>query len=137
MYIIIAGCGRVGSDLAKRLSTAGHNVVVIDPSEESFAQLGNGCNCATVKGMPMDEDILKEAGIETADAVIAVTPEDNTNLMTAQIARQLYHVRHVIARAYDVRRRELFRTFGIECVCPTELVADQFFGQLTQGEARV
>lgn len=134
MYIIIAGCGRVGSDLARRLSAVGHNVVVIDPSESSFAQLGNGYNCATVVGTPIDEDILRQAGIEEADAVIAVTPEDNTNLMIAQIARQLYRVPRVIARSYDVRRKTVFETFGIHSVCPTELVADCFFKQLTGGE---
>ncbi|MCI2057920.1 MAG: TrkA family potassium uptake protein [Oscillibacter sp.] len=133
MYIIIAGCGRVGSALAARLSMEGHNVAVIDPSDENLERLGSGCNCAAVTGLPIDEDVLRQAGIEQADAVIAVTPDDNTNLMAAQIARQLYRVPQVITRAYDSRRKQVFDSFGIDFVCPTDLVADSVFAKLIPG----
>ena len=71
MYIIIAGCGKIGANLVKTLSNDGHDVVVIDPNEENFAQLENGTNCLTITGMPIDEDVLKSAGIERADALCA------------------------------------------------------------------
>ena len=86
MYIIVAGCGKIGANLVKNLSNDGHDVVVIDPNEENFAQLENGTNCLTVTGMPIDEDVLKSAGIERADALLAVSSDDNVNIMTAQIA---------------------------------------------------
>ena len=108
MYIIIAGCGKIGANLVKTLSNEGHDVVVIDPNEESFAQLENGTNCLTVTGMCIDEDVLKSAGIEHADALLAVTSDDNVNIMTAQIAKQLYHVPHVVTRIYDPDKDAVF-----------------------------
>ena len=121
MYIIIAGCGKIGANLVKQLSNDGHDVVVIDPNEESFAQLENGTNCLTVTGMSIDEDVLKSAGIEHADALCAVTSDDNVNVMTAQIAKQLYHVPHVVTRVYDPNKDEVLRQMGLCTICPTML----------------
>lgn len=121
MYIIIAGCGKIGANLVKQLSTNGHDVVVIDPNEESFAQLENGTNCLTITGMCIDEDVLKTAGIERADALCAVTSDDNVNVMTAQIAKQLYHVPYVVTRVYDPDKDEVLRQMGLCTVCPTML----------------
>lgn len=121
MYIIVAGCGKIGANLVKRLSNDGHDVAVIDPSQENFAQLENGTNCLTVTGMPIDEDVLKSAGIERADALLAVTSDDNVNVMTAQIASQLYHVLHVVTRVYDPEKDEVLRQMGLTTVCPTML----------------
>ncbi len=121
MYIIVAGCGKIGANLVKRLSNDGHDVAVIDPSQENFAQLENGTNCLTVTGMPIDEDVLKSAGIERADALLAVTSDDNVNVMTAQIASQLYHVPHVVTRVYDPEKDEVLRQMGLTTVCPTML----------------
>jgi len=130
MYIIIAGCERVGSDLAKKLSEIGHNVVVIDRDEKNFERLGNGYNCVALTGMPIDEDVLKEAGIEKADVLAAVTPDDNINIMVSQIARKLYNVPKVITRSNDPRREEVLRTMGLDSICPTTLAVDSFFNKL-------
>lgn len=133
MYLIIAGCGRVGSSLAERLSEIGHNVVLVDQHEDNFARLGSGCNCAMLTGLPIDEEVLKEAGIESADAVIAVTQDDNMNLMIAQIARRLYRVPTVVTRVYDPQQQSALNALGVDSVCPTSLTADCFYEKLTAG----
>ena len=125
MYIIVAGCGKIGANLVKNLSNDGHDVVVIDPNEENFAQLENGTNCLTVTGMPIDEDVLKSAGIERADALFAVTSDDNVNIMTAQIAKQLYHVPRVITRFYDPDKEQVMRQMGLCTICPTLLAVEK------------
>lgn len=134
MYIIVAGCGKIGANLVKTLSNDGHDVVVIDPTEENFAQLENGTNCLTVTGMPIDEDVLKSAGIERADALLAVTSDDNVNVMTAQIASQLYHVPHVVTRVYDPDKDEVLRQMGLTTVCPTMLTVAKISSLLGEPE---
>ena len=134
MYIIIAGCGKIGANLVKTLSNEGHDVVVIDPNEESFAQLENGTNCLTVTGMCIDEDVLKSAGIEHADALLAVTSDDNVNIMTAQIAKQLYHVPHVVTRIYDPDKDAVLRQMGLSTVCPTMLTVAKIGSLLGETE---
>jgi len=134
MYIIIAGCGKIGANLVKKLSNEGHDVVVIDPNAESFAQLENGTNCLTVTGMSIDEDVLKSAGIERADALCAVTSDDNVNIMTAQIATQLYHVKHVVTRCYDPDKDEVLRQMGLCTICPTMLTVDRIGSLLEEAE---
>ena len=134
MYIIIAGCGKIGANLVKTLSTDGHDVVVIDPNEENFAQLENGTNCLTITGMCIDEDVLKSAGIERADALLAVTSDDNVNIMTAQIASQLYHVSHVVTRVYDPEKAEVLRQMGLTIVCPTMLTVAKIGSLLGETE---
>lgn len=134
MYIIIAGCGKIGANLVKKLSNEGHDVVVIDPNEKSFAQLENGTNCLTVTGMSIDEDVLKSAGIERADALCAVTSDDNVNIMTTQIATQLYHVPHVVTRCYDPGKDEVLRQMGLCTVCPTMLTVARVSNLLGESE---
>ena len=134
MYIIIAGCGKIGANLVKTLSNDGHDVVVIDPNEENFAQLENGTNCLTITGMCIDEDVLKSAGIERADALLAVTSDDNVNIMTAQIASQLYHVSHVVTRVYDPEKAEVLRQMGLTIVCPTMLTVAKIGSLLGETE---
>lgn len=135
MHIIIAGCSKVGANLVNRLSEQGHNVVVIDRNPDSFSQLGGGSNCMSIAGMPIDEDVLKEAGIEMADALAAVTTDDNTNIMIAQIARQLYRVPKVITQTNDPERQQVLTFMGLETICPTTLTVESFFTALTKGEA--
>lgn len=134
MYIIIAGCSKVGASLVNRLSEEGHNVVVIDRDKSSFAQLGSGSNCMTIVGVPIDEDVLKEAGIEAADALAAVTTDDNTNIMIAQIARQLYRVPKVLVQTKDPERQRVLSFMGLEAICPTTLTVESFFTALAKGE---
>ncbi len=133
MYIIIAGCSTVGAILVKKFSEEGHDVVVIDRDSGNFAKLGSGCNCMTITGMPIDEDVLKEAGIEKADALAAVTNDDNTNIMIAQIARQLYGVPKVLVQTDDPERQRVLTIMGLQIICPTTLTVESFFTELQRG----
>jgi len=123
MYVIIAGCGRVGSELAKLLSNEGHNVVVIDKNADSFKRLGKKFNGLTVVGSGFDVELLKEAGIEKADAFCSVTNGDNTNIISSQVAKKIFKVSRVIARIYDPHRAEIYRSLGLDVISGTTLLA--------------
>lgn len=123
MYIIIVGCGRVGSELAKLLSNEGHNVVVIDKSQISFDRLGNTFNGMTMVGNGFDLNLLKQVGIEKADAFCAVTNGDNTNLISAQVAKQIFKVPKVLARVYDPQRAHIYAALGLDIISGTILFA--------------
>ncbi|MCX5657060.1 MAG: TrkA family potassium uptake protein [Candidatus Omnitrophica bacterium] len=123
MYVIIVGCGRVGAELAKILQMEGHNVVIIDNKEESFKRLGGTFNGLTVVGNGFDLEVLKEAGIEKTDALCAVTNGDNTNIMTAQVAKRIFKISKVIARVYDPKRADVYRSLGIDTISGTVLFA--------------
>lgn len=123
MYVIIAGCGRVGSELAKLLSGEGHNVVVVDKNPESFVRLGKKFNGLTLVGGAFDQKVLKEAGIEKADAFCCVTNGDNTNIVSSQVAKKIFKVPKVIARVYDPQRAELYQTLGLNIISGTSLFA--------------
>lgn len=125
MKIIILGCGRVGIYLAQELDKAGHQVTVVDRNRDSFAKLGADFGGQMVLGTGIDEDILKKAGIEKADAFIAVTNGDNTNAMAAQIAQHVFHVPHVVARLYDPIREETYHLLGLNTVCSTVMGAEK------------
>jgi len=146
MYVIIVGCGRVGSELATLLSSEGHDVVVIDINPKSFRRLGAGFNGLTIVGNGFDEDILKEAGIDKADAFAALTDLDNTNMMTAQVAKRIFKVPRVVARLYNPDREATYQRLGLEIVCGTTLVANyirnkilqsHFFSHLALGRGEV
>jgi len=134
MNIIIVGCGDVGAELAKTLSASDHNVTVIDRNSSAFRRLGSGFNGATVHGPGIDVDVLTSAGVQSADAVAAVTSEDNVNIMVAQIARQIFGVNRVVARIYDISREHVYKEFGLETVCPTILGVDQLRQSLVGGK---
>ncbi|HOU35996.1 MAG TPA: TrkA family potassium uptake protein [Candidatus Omnitrophota bacterium] len=123
MYIIIVGCGRVGSELAKLLSAEGHNVVIIDRSPASFGRLGNTFNGLTLVGNGFSLDLLRQAGIEKADAFCSLTNGDNTNLISAQVARKIFHVPKVITRIYDPRRANIYTALGLDILSGTILFA--------------
>ena len=116
MYVIIVGCGRVGSELAKLLSDEGHNVVVIDKNQASFERLGGTFNGLTLTGNGFDLGLLKQAGIEKADAFCAVTNGDNTNLTSAQVAKKIFKVPKVIARVYDPQRAHIYAALGLDII---------------------
>lgn len=124
MQILIVGCGKVGSRLASVLSKDGHDVVVLDRDESSFFMLDDDYNGMRVVGVPIDQDILKEAGIETCDVLAAVTPDDNINIMVCQVAKEIFKVPKAIARIYDPKREKVFKQFGLDTVCPTDLTVD-------------
>ena len=121
MYIIVVGCGKVGSNLAKELSMNNHDVVVIDNDPEKFTQLGSGFNGKTILGIPIDEEILLQAGIEKADALAAVSPDENMNIMVCQIAKEIYKIPRVIPRVYDPDRDIFFQQLGLNTMCLTSL----------------
>ena len=121
MYFIIAGCMKIGATLALQLSQEDHDVVVIDSDPKNLEALGTGFNGVTITGMPIDEDVLRSAGIERADAMAAVTRDDNINLMAAEVAQQLFHVPKVITRLYSPEQEIVFRRMGMTTVCPTSL----------------
>jgi len=123
MYVIIVGCGRVGSELAKLLSNEGHNVVVIDKDTVSFERLGGTFNGLTRVGNGFDLELLKQIGIEKADAFCAVTNGDNTNLISAQVAKKIFKVTKVIARVYDPQRAHIYAALGLDIISGTILFA--------------
>ena len=123
MYVIIVGCGRVGSELAKLLSTEGHNVVVIDKDQSSIERLGGTFNGLTLIGNGFNLALLKQAGVEKADAFCAVTNGDNTNLICAQVAKRIFKVPKVFARIYDPQRAHIYTALGLDIISGTILFA--------------
>jgi trk system potassium uptake protein TrkA len=121
MYVIIAGCGRVGAELAKLLSGEGHDVVIIDKAQESFLRLGGTFNGLTMVGNGFDLALLKQVGIEKADAFCAVTNGDNTNLISAQVAKKIFRVPKVFARVYDPQRAHIYAALGLDIISGTML----------------
>lgn len=124
MNIIIIGCGKVGSKFAQVLSDDGHDVVIVDSDRNAFKLLRHDFNGITVTGVPIDQDVLKQAGVENADAFAAVTPDDNVNIMACQVAKEIFRVPRVIARIYNPEREHVFHHFGLETICPTNLTVD-------------
>jgi len=123
MYVIIVGCGRVGSELAKLLSAEGHDVVVIDKNPTAFERLGGTFNGLTLVGNGFSLSLLKQAGIEKADAFCCVTNGDNTNLVSAQAAKKIFKVPKVIARVYDPQRAHIYKALGLDIISGTILFA--------------
>jgi trk system potassium uptake protein TrkA len=123
MHVIIVGCGRVGSELAKLLAGEGHNVVIVDRNPVSFERLGGTFNGLTVVGNGFDLSLLKQAGIEKADAFCSLTNGDNTNLVSAQVAKRIFNVPKVIARVYDPQRARIYSALGLDIISGTILFA--------------
>jgi trk system potassium uptake protein TrkA len=123
MYVIIVGCGRVGSELAKLLSNEGHDVVIIDKNQQSLERLGGTFNGMTLVGNGFELNLLKQAGIEKADAFCAVTNGDNTNLICAQVAKKIFKVPKVFARIYDPQRAHIYSALGLDIISGTILFA--------------
>jgi trk system potassium uptake protein TrkA len=134
--IVIAGCGRVGSDLALGLAEGGHDVSVVDHREGVFRDLGTTFNGTTHFGVAYDIEVLREAGIEFADAFVAVTNSDNANLMSVQIAKQVFGVPHTIARLDDPARAESYRALDIHYVAGAKLTSKVIREQLVDEEFR-
>jgi len=130
MKVVILGCGRVGSTLALMLDAEGHQVSVIDKDPDAFRRLGEHFRGQTVTGLGIDVEVLKEAGIEGADAFLAVTNGDNSNIMASQIAKTIFGVPKVLARVYDPLRAQVYCELGIETVSATVLAAGLLFDRL-------
>lgn len=119
MKIVIMGCGRVGARLAGLLDADRHQVTILDVNSYSFRRLPTDFKGTALVGSGTDEEALRRAGIEEADAFVAVTEGDNRNVMAAQTAKHIFHVPRVICRIYDPLRQELYNTLGLEAFSPT------------------
>ncbi len=126
MYAIVIGCGRAGAEIASRMSDQGHSVVVIDRDRGAFHRLSESFSGTTIVGHAIDEDCLVSAGIERADAVIATTYGDNSNLIAVQLARKRFNVQRAIARVKDPVRASAFARLGLETIPSTVIVGDAF-----------
>jgi len=131
MFVVIVGCGRVGSSIAKTMLAEGHEVSVLDEDPEAIAQLEKGedrgwedMGGAFTVGTALELDALLEAGIERADAFVASTDGDNTNLVIAQIAQRRYNVPKVVVRVLDPARARWYRDQGLTTVCPTQIAIE-------------
>lgn len=125
MHIVIMGCGRVGSTLAHILEDSGHSVAIIDRDPQAFRRLRAGFRGRRVTGVGFDRDVLEEAGIESAGAYVAVSSGDNSNIISARVARETFGVDNVVARIYDSRRAEVYQRLGIPTVATVRWTADQ------------
>jgi trk system potassium uptake protein len=123
MNVVILGCGRVGSTLARLMYHDGHTVTIIDVQSEAFLRLGTKYKGNRIVGNGIVEDVMKRAGIENADVFIAVTQGDNRNIMAAQIAQHVFSVPKVVARIYDPVRADRYRQLGVVTLCTTTIAS--------------
>lgn len=130
MHIVIMGCGRVGSTLAHILEDKGHQVAIIDQNPAAFRRLRGGFRGRRVTGFGFDRDVLAEARIEDASAFVAVSSGDNSNIISARVARETFGVENVVARIYDPRRAEVYQRLGIPTVATVRWTADQILRRL-------
>ncbi|MGB3788593.1 MAG: TrkA family potassium uptake protein [Phormidesmis sp.] len=140
-YIVIVGCGRLGALLAGQLSSQGHSVVVIDQQEKTFNNLSSEFSGFNVVGDAAELATLRQAKVDKADCLLAVTSEDNINLMVAQIARTVFEIPTVLARVFDPAREAIYQELEIDTISPTQLSADRFLQTLgerfeSQGNAQ-
>lgn len=129
-YVVIVGCGRLGSLLAGQLSQSGSNVVVIDRNETSFDMLTPEFSGFRMIGDAVEMEVLQAANVHKAECLLAVTEDDNVNLMVAQVAHEVFNVPRVMARVFDPRRETIYREFDIETISPTKLSADALLDAL-------
>ena len=130
MHAIIGGCGRVGAQLAERLSTEGTEVVIVDSTLGSFDRLGPMFSGDTLVGDITDPEVLRRAGVERCEAFAAVTSQDNANLMAVQIAREMFGVERTVARLFNPGREESYRKMGVHYVSGTRLVAKAILNEM-------
>ncbi|HEY8705730.1 MAG TPA: NAD-binding protein [Gaiellaceae bacterium] len=124
MKALVIGCGRVGSTIALNLHGEGWDVVVVDENEDALSRLGESWRGAFVVGHGMDTDLLREAGIEDADAVVAATDGDNTNIVIGQVAQKRFDISCVVVRVLDPARADFYAARGMRTVCPTSTAID-------------
>ncbi len=131
MYIIVVGCGRLGSSLANELSDFGHDVCIIDRDKQKLAVLGSGFNGKKINSIEFDSDNLIQGGIEQADTLLALTSDDNINIMVSLIANEIYHVPQVIARVNDPNRKYIYDKLNIENISLVKLGEELLLNRLT------
>lgn len=130
MHVVIVGCGRVGSALARELTGVGVSVAVVDRRADAFERLGPGFAGAMIEGVGFDRDVLVAAGIETARGLAAVTSGDNSNILAARVARETFGVERVVARIYDPRRAAVYQRLGITTVATVGWTTEQVLRRL-------
>ena len=135
MHIVVVGCGRVGSELAVTLEAAGHSVAVVDKRPANFARLPASFSGQLVEGYGFDRSTLITAGIERASALAAVTNGDNSNIVSARVARENFGIERVVARIYDPRRAAIFQRLGIPTVATVTWATDQVLRRLLPDDA--
>jgi trk system potassium uptake protein len=129
------GCGRVGARLAQMLTVAGHEVTILDIKSSAFGRLGADFKGTTMIGNGIDQELLRRAGIERADAFVAATQGDNRNIMASQIAQHVFLVKRVVTRIYDPLRSSTFAALGLHAISPTIIGANSFYEELTGDKA--
>jgi trk system potassium uptake protein TrkA len=134
MKVIVMGCGRVGEQLCHLLDDAGHDVTIIDANQENLDHLSVGFRGKKIRGVGFDKDVLILAGIENADGFAATSPSDNANIIAARIARNIFHVPHVVTRLYDPRRAEIYRRLGLVTISMISWGAERINDLLTHTE---
>jgi trk system potassium uptake protein TrkA len=130
VHVVIMGCGRVGSILATNVEARGNTVAVIDQNADAFRRLGADFRGQTVTGVGFDREVLINAGVERADAFAAVSSGDNSNIISARLARETFGVRRVVARIYDAKRAEVYERLGIPTVATVRWTADRIIRHL-------
>lgn len=130
VHIVVMGCGRVGASLTRNLQDRDHTIAVIDSNPDAFRRLGGWFTGTTVTGMGFDRTVLREAGITEADGFAAVSSGDNSNIISARVAREQFAVENVVARIYDPGRAEVYERLGIPTVATVPWAADQVLRRL-------
>ena len=130
MHVVVVGCGRVGTELSQSLEKSGHTVAIIDKNQRAFRRLPSNFVGRRIVGLGFDRDDLIEAGVEGAGALAAVTNGDNTNILTARIARENFGIERVVARIYDPRRALIYQRLGIPTVATVSWTTDQVLRRL-------
>ena len=131
MNVIIVGCGRVGRALVETLTAEGHKIAIVDRLPAAFTKINPNLDVEMIVGTGIDFHILELAGINTADAVISVAKGDNTNIMVAQIAKQIFKVPNVVAKIVDPRTKEFYeKEMGLKCYCQTETSAMSYISMV-------
>ncbi len=134
MYAVIVGCGLVGSRVATMLSRDGHTVSIIDMDPGAFQHLPAEFDGLTITGIGFDEEVLTKAGIQDADVFAALTDNDNVNILSSAVAKNIFNVKRAITRVYDPSREKTFRALGLEIVTPTMIGAEQVYSRFVMGE---
>ncbi|HYY44054.1 MAG TPA: TrkA family potassium uptake protein [Actinomycetota bacterium] len=137
MHVVIAGCGRVGSALANTLERLDHSVALVDKDPKSFDRMSQDFKGRKIVGFVFDRDVLVEAGIKEAQAFAAVTSGDNSNIVSARVAREHFRVPQVVARIYDPRRAQIYQRLGIQTVATVRWTTDQMMRFIVPEEVPV
>src|SRR4051794_14483081 len=130
VHVVVMGCGRVGSAIARRLEDIGHSVAVIDQDPEAFRRLGPDFAGRQITGLGFDRQTLLDAGIDSAGAFAAVSSGDNSNIISARVARETFGVQHVVARIYDSKRAEVYERMGIPSVATVPWTVNRLLREL-------